>query len=156
LVTCRFLLEHGADVNSIDHWGATPLWSAVTHGTADIVRLLVCYGGKIPEEKGILFDLLYKLSSTPHNEAAWERLLLIPNFDFGIRDYDGSTALHVAASCGEVENVKMLVIAGADPLAKDRWGLDAKVYSRNEGVLYALNHKGSHLDVQNTLGKNRY
>ena len=41
--------------------------------------------------------------------------------DLDIKDYDRRTALHVAASEGHIEVVKLLLNAGASPLPKDRF-----------------------------------
>ena len=41
-------------------------------------------------------------------------------------DYDGRTALHLAAAGGHAGACRLLLCAGADPEAKDRWGIPAR------------------------------
>lgn len=54
-------------------------------------------------------------------------------------DYDKRTALHVAAAEGKVDCLKLLIQAGADCNAKDRWGntplADALTHERQSGVV---------------------
>ena len=45
--------------------------------------------------------------------------------DLGAADYDGRTALHLAASDGRMEVVEHLLNCGVDHLARDRWGQTA-------------------------------
>ena len=42
----EFLLHKGAEVNSLDRWGNTPLFDAVTHGSPLLVSTIVQKGGK--------------------------------------------------------------------------------------------------------------
>jgi ankyrin repeat protein len=44
---CRFLLDHGADVNHKSHNGWTPLMFAVYNRRIDIVKLLVIRGANV-------------------------------------------------------------------------------------------------------------
>jgi glutaminase len=48
-------------------------------------------------------------------------------------DYDGRTALHLAASEGHIDAVKYLTAHGADPFHKDARGNDAIQDAKREG-----------------------
>ena len=43
----RMLVEHGADVNASDGWGAAPIHSAAVWGNADIVAYLIAHGANV-------------------------------------------------------------------------------------------------------------
>ncbi|RHY55119.1 hypothetical protein DYB38_008080 [Aphanomyces astaci] len=51
------------------------------------------------------------------------RRLLTEGVDVNLADYDRRTPLHIAASDGNAEVVKLLIQAGANCHAKDRWGV---------------------------------
>ena len=44
--TCQLLIEQGADVNSKDLWGRTPLFEASIRGYKEIEKLLTDAGAK--------------------------------------------------------------------------------------------------------------
>jgi ankyrin repeat protein len=48
--------------------------------------------------------------------------LIANGIDPNLGDYDGRTALHLAAACGAQKSVEYLLAQGADPCARDRWG----------------------------------
>lgn len=41
LAACKVLVQEGADVNAMDHWGCTPLYEAVEQGHLDVSQFLV-------------------------------------------------------------------------------------------------------------------
>ncbi len=50
------------------------------------------------------------------------RRLIANGVDLGRSDYDGRTAMHLAASVGRDSIVRFLIDSGADALGRDRWG----------------------------------
>ena len=44
---CRYLLDHGADVNSKDSLGATPLHVSCRNGQAEVTKLLLSRGANV-------------------------------------------------------------------------------------------------------------
>jgi glutaminase len=50
------------------------------------------------------------------------RGLLATGIDPGTRDYDGRTALHLAAAEGQTDIVNYLLATGTNPEPVDRWG----------------------------------
>lgn len=91
-VACvRVLLEHGADVNVVNQHGATTL----------ICSVMI---GEDPEE-----------DESDDARAEIIKLLLAKNPKLvNFQDREGSTAMHLAASCGYLQCVKMLLACGAD------------------------------------------
>jgi ankyrin repeat protein len=59
--------------------------------------------------------------------------LHIQNWRVNSYDYDGRTALGIAASEGHLDAVKYLIVHGADPLHKDARGNDALADAVREG-----------------------
>ena len=116
-----FLLEHGCDINPVDRWGSTPLNDAKTPEISDILRHNGAKAGvqqKVSEDASILvqdsiFPLLYAVYG---NDLALTQSMLLCGHSSLINncDYDGRTALGVAASEGHLQMVRYLVTHGAD------------------------------------------
>ena len=134
-----FLLEHGVDINPIDRWGSTPLNDAKT---SEIAELLKLNGGKpgvqqkVNEDPSILvqdsiFPLLYAVYG---NDLALTQSLLLFGHSSLINscDYDGRTALGIAASEGHLQMVRYLVTHGADVDHKDVRGNNALADAKRE------------------------
>jgi len=82
------LIQRGANVNTPDHHGGTPLTTAASAGYVEMVRYLVKHGADI-----------HARLSTP--------------FPGGVSD--GRKAIHLAATNGHVEVVEYLLDQGCDP-----------------------------------------
>jgi ankyrin repeat protein len=120
---CRFLIDHGADVNIYDDeylW--TPLQVAIDNQDIDICRLLIEKGTNInylPNDGSAPKSALHIASSNGNIEIA--RLLLEngANIDQEI-DYHsdfyepGTTSLHFAAIFGHANICELLLDHGAD------------------------------------------
>ena len=68
---------------------------------------------------------LCKVASQPENEETMHSLTVaidVAGFDPNTSDYDGRTALHIAASCENHAIYDLLVKFGANTDARDRWG----------------------------------
>jgi len=140
LEACRFLLELGAEVNCVDRWGTTPLWCAVAFGTLDVVTLLTSYGAMLPEVKNLHVELLQKLVMA-NKVSLWEKLFAVPDFNLDVGDYDGVTAMHLAAKYEAYDSIKALRDAGANTFCEDNWGEPPKLYSISASVHQALQRK---------------
>ncbi|GGP19728.1 hypothetical protein GCM10007981_04580 [Thermocladium modestius] len=116
----KTLLEAGADPNTKDEYGSTPLHWAALKGHLDVVELLLKHGAdpNVKDEDG----------STPLHDAAWNghadvvELLLKHGADPNVKDEDGSTPLHDAAWNGHADVVELLLKHGADPNTKNEYG----------------------------------
>ncbi len=69
---------------------------------------------------------------------------------FSQSDYDGRTALHVAASEGYTDVIKYLLNYGTSVHARDRYGhtpLDDAVYFHHHEAIKILAKTGAHLNL---------
>ncbi len=125
------LIEHGADLNTSDWNGGTPLSNSVTH--EEIFKLLL--------DKGADINTRYNEGWTVLHEAAlgYERnittLLLAKGMNINSVDNNGQTPLHFVASRSEGEFLAFLIMKGSDITIKDKEGktaFDLAVQSNSE------------------------
>ena len=131
LATIRLLLEKGADVNAADNSGYTPLIAAASIDNSEAAKLFIEKGASVnaAAKSGDVATAL--LGAAFNADLDLTRLLLARKADLNAisADSDGTvkngpvefgkaTALHMAVSGGSVEEVKLLLDAGAsvDPL----------------------------------------
>lgn len=121
VASIELLLVNGADVNARDRWGSTPLWEAVTHAREKVVQMLLPHKAELMLSRNRIAYHMCNLVTSKDNNAL-VRLLSLPDVDPNVADYDLRTPLHLAAEGDYPEAVKVLLDAGANPLAADRWG----------------------------------
>jgi ankyrin repeat protein len=107
------LIKAGADVNESEE--DTALSKAAELGRADMVRELLTAGAD-PNFGGIWVPLC---SAVRGKNPEGVELLIGAKAEVDAQEEDGSTALMLAACVGNLEMVKMLVAAGADPKLGD-------------------------------------
>jgi len=139
----RALLEKGADPNSEDAVGVTPLINVASRGSNMSLRLLISAGARI-EEDG-------RNGCTPLTWAAkngWEKtieLLLDRGANIDHRDKGRMTPLMRAAWNGQFKAAELLIKRGADVVAEDANGNTALTYamaSRSPRIQGALLRQG--------------
>jgi ankyrin repeat protein len=109
------LLEHGADPNIRDKYGATPLHYAAALDYPKIVELL--------HKKDLSdYDATPLQAAAEFNYPEVAELLLEHGANPNIQDNDGDTPLHLAALRDYCEVVKLLLDHGADPTIRDNEG----------------------------------
>ena len=139
ILVVRFLLEHGADVDSRDSENVTPLHLASTLGHLDIVKLLFGYGAGINSRGNDGWTPLHCASHMGRLEVS--QALFERGADINSLDNEGCTPLHWAASEGHLEVTRALLKYGADPNSRD---------ANNKVPLHRASSNG-HLDVVNLL-----
>src|SRR6185369_17127917 len=113
--TALFLLEHGADPNASDS-GMTPLhWAAATweNGTANPVYGFDEPMAGIPDRQAKLqlVRALLAHGANPNSRMAKPK----PSFAGGFADAAGATPFLLASSVDDLEVMRLLLSAGADP-----------------------------------------
>ncbi|TNV87907.1 hypothetical protein FGO68_gene9941 [Halteria grandinella] len=126
----KFLIDSGVKLSPVDRWGATPLCDAQPY--PEIKKLLLDHGailGKIQEtytpfQVQVTDDQFRLYYAAFFGDVEMMENLRLLGWDVNGQDYDGRTALGVAASEGQLEAVKYLVSKGADLSIKDGRGND--------------------------------
>ncbi|KAK2812422.1 hypothetical protein FQN50_001423 [Emmonsiellopsis sp. PD_5] len=120
LPVMKILLENGADVNSKNFEGWTPLHVAADAGQDAAVTVLLENGADI-NSKDAYAQTPLRLA-TQNGYAAVVRTLLEMGADIEDGNREGETALIIAARFGHTSVVRLLLQHGADVLARDRNG----------------------------------
>lgn len=132
-----WLLDHGANINTRDDHGWTPLFTAVFHGkNSDVVENLIYRGADINQptlsrtsriRSGYHVTVLP--GWTPLHAALRSKnfpvatVLILAGADLEAKEKEtGYTALHYAAAYGQFEMVKLLTEKNADLDARDIHG----------------------------------
>lgn len=115
------LVRDGEDINQKNNHGYTPLHIAARYNSADCLIFLINNGADIYKKDCWGGTPLH--TAADYGSADCLKILVQKG---GIkivneRDNDGSTALH-SGSCRSVQNLKILIDAGADVTAKDNYG----------------------------------
>jgi ankyrin repeat protein len=138
----RLLLDHDVDLNAKAENGWSAVMIAAAKGYVEVVRMLM--------DEGADPTLVDVYGWTPLMRAGFENrtsvvklLLQHDRVDINRRGENGLTALHLAATQGHVEIVRLLVEHGADPNIKDNFDRTA----------YAIALESKQSDLLNVLSK---
>lgn len=100
-----------------DKFGVSPLLEAVRGGHDNCISALMDKGAQLHlQDEGA-----YLCKTVKSGNSELLRRLLVARVPVSAADYDNRTALHLAAAEGFVEMAKMLIKAGADIFAQDRY-----------------------------------
>jgi ankyrin repeat protein len=101
----KYLLEVQADPHARDRFDGTSLDDAVRHSHAQLQKILYDHGARLNGEK-----YAFKIcEAAAQGDLDIIRTLVENGVDTAIGDYDGRTALHLAASQGEVSVLNYLL-----------------------------------------------
>jgi cytohesin len=108
-------LDAGADVNTKDRGGSTPLHLAASWGHKEVAELLIAKGADVNAKRGNFTTPLHFAAGGGHKEVA--ELLIAEGADVNAKGEEG-TPLHYASIMGHKEVAGMLITNGADVNAK--------------------------------------
>jgi len=137
-------LKSGADVNSPDNWGRTPLIVALQQGKAPVVEMLVHRGASVAATDAWGRTPLLVATQLKNTEAI--RLLLEKKSDVNAANKNDITPLISAAQTGNQEAVTMLLKAGAAPDRADNLGWTALMwaaYRKDDAIVKLLLANGA-------------
>jgi 26S proteasome non-ATPase regulatory subunit 10 len=152
------LLTDGVDLNSSginsgDEEGWTPLHSAVSTGSGDVVEVLLRSGADVQIANAGGRTALHYAASKGHADIA--RLLVSHGANINKKDQTGCTPLHRAASAGHVEVIDYLIEEGADLEAYDKEGqtplMLATICDNRQAALLLVRH-GASVDAEDKEG----
>ncbi|XP_054822597.1 potassium channel AKT1-like isoform X1 [Prosopis cineraria] len=124
------LLEHGAYPNIRDYDGSVPLWEAVVGRHESVSKLLVENGANL--ECGDVGQ--FACIAAEQNNLSLLKDIVRHGGDVALsRNYDGTTALHIAVCEGSVEIVKFLLDQGADVDKPDKHGWKPRALADQQG-----------------------
>ena len=125
LACVKLLVEAGANVNGVEE-GGWPLRRALDClGSDDVAAYLVRCGAKAPAEKGA-YTPIYQAVAWKRPDALSE--MLTRGWSIEMRDAEGLTALMQAVKNENIDAVRCLIDAGADPNAiHETWGTPLKM-----------------------------
>ena len=111
--TVKLLVERGADVNKVPHYGcmreATMLINAAERGNAQVVATLVEAGARVNVETSTGWTALMVAASRGHVDCV--RALVTSGADLDVRNAQGQTALALAQRRRHPMAARMLLVA---------------------------------------------
>lgn len=154
MVSAKYLILKGANINLADENGQTPLHYAAKKRNYDLIKLLLKYkadftikdvSGRsafdyLPMEQNVIFSFSVLHNVKQFNLALIDyaskgiyqgiELALYKGADVNTKALDGNTALMLALQTNaDIKIIQLLLKCGADPSAKDINGLSALDYA---------------------------
>ena len=124
---CQVLIDAGADIETKDERGCSPLLRASISGKSAIVKMLVEAGADVcvTDSKGLTCLMLALIASRFGHTETVRYLVGLKEVDVNHEHINGYTALHFEVQNGHCHVVQVLIDAGADIEAKDEEGRSA-------------------------------
>jgi ankyrin repeat protein len=143
--------EKKININCQDNDHHTPLADAVANGHKDVADFLKLSGATMITKEGELC-----LLASQGDIEGLRTKIADGGLDANTADYDGRTAIHLAAANGNVEMISILIELGANVNVQDRFGgspLDDAVRSNQTAAKDALVRNGAVVQGQGQSSK---
>lgn len=118
--TARKVLSEGAEINSRNNLGQTPLMGAALEGDAKIAAMLLAHDASVNAIANYGETALLIAAANGDNEVL--RLLISRGADVNAQYPDNRTALMLAVTNGHYTTIRMLLESGATVNSKDQYG----------------------------------
>ncbi|BEI90394.1 uncharacterized protein CcaverHIS019_0304640 [Cutaneotrichosporon cavernicola] len=152
---CRWLLEHGADVDAVGgELKATPLQWAARNGHLYVMHLLMSHGADPNIRDGQGFNTLHLVT---HSSAVMPLLYMLQQpVAVDEADSDGHTSLMWASYQGDGLSVELLLGHGASVTTRDHAGLSPLHWAVVKGSVVCIKHllqAGADFNAREEQGK---
>ena len=131
---CQVLIDAGADIETNDDMGRSPLHLACRSGALAIVKMLVKTGADVSGTDNERDTCLTLAAYFGHTETV-RYLVGLPEVDVNHKDAEDCTALLLAADQNHPDVAKVLIDAGADIEEKDEDGCSPLFMASKAGAL---------------------
>jgi ankyrin repeat protein len=150
VATTSMLLDAGANIESINLSGATPLISSASHGNDDKLQLLIFRGANVHAK-----TIRGNTSLHVARSVATTGILLTAGANIKSINNSGATPLMITASYGEDDKLQLLISRGARVDATDGQGSTALMYAsgadRLQTVLLLIDN-GANIQAKDSGG----
>jgi ankyrin repeat protein len=149
LARVKRFVEEGADVDTKDELGWTPLYWAASTDQDNVAEFLIANGADVNAKTNYNSTPLYQAAAT--GGLNFVKLLISKGADVNAEDKHGNTPLHSAASSGQKEVVELLISKGAIVDAKGRNGrtpLYNAALRGHKDIVEILVAKGADIDAK--------
>jgi len=147
-------IEQGADVNTQDELGWTPLYWAASLGQTEVAKLLIDKGADVRTATTDGGTALHQAAQS--GSVRLVELFISKGADVNAKDKQGATPLFGAASAGHSQVVELLIAKGADVNAKtqNNWTpLHRAVLGGHKDVVEILIAHGADVTIKDSRGR---
>eukprot|EP01134_Creolimax_fragrantissima_P004934 CFRG4934T1 len=140
------LVEAGAKLDAVDRWLGTALSDSIDNGHMEVAEYLIHSGANI--DAGGQGDVILSRFMKECGLGNIDRVTGMLEANYAKAEWtdkDGRSALHIAASEGQLQIAKLLIEAGAKVNTHDRWNMtptDAAEHGEHTEVIALLKENG--------------